>query len=65
MQGEVTVSPTVPKKNMEYGFLTSWFSNTAFKNLTNFGDMPDYFGNSNLGKKMLVVSGLRQALLLT
>lgn len=49
-QGEVMVSPTVPKKNMSYGFLTS---NTAFKNLTNFGDMPDCFDNLNLGKKCL------------
>lgn len=53
VQGEVMVSPTVPKKNMSYGFLTSWFSNTALKNLTNFGDMPDYFDHLNLGKKCL------------
>lgn len=46
------VSPsTVAKKNTSYGFLTSWFSNTAFKKLTNFGGMPDYFENLNVEKK--------------
>lgn len=51
VQGEVTVSPTVSKKNTSYGLLTSWLSNVAFKKLTNFGGMPDYFENLNLGKK--------------
>lgn len=53
VQGEVIVSPTVSKKNTSYGFLTSWFSNTAFKKLTNFGGMPDYFENLNLEKNRL------------
>lgn len=53
VQGEVTVSLTVSKKNMSYGFLTSWFSNTAFKKLTNFGGMPNYFENLNLEKNRL------------
>lgn len=60
------VSPsTVAKKNTSYVFLTSWFSNTAFKKLTNFGGMPDYFENLNVEKKMLVLRNLCQALLLT
>lgn len=33
-----------------YEFLTSCFSNTAFKKLTNVGGMSDYFENLNLGK---------------
>lgn len=53
VQREVTVSPsTISKKSTSYGFLTSWFSNTAFKKLTNSGGMPDYFENLNLEKKI-------------
>lgn len=33
-----------------YGFLTSCFSNTAFKKLTNVGGISDYFENLNLRK---------------
>lgn len=45
------VSPsTVSRKNTSYGFLTSSFSNTAFKKLTNVAGMPDYFENINLDK---------------
>lgn len=35
---------------MFIGFLTSCFSNTAFKKLTNVGGMPNYLENLNLGK---------------